>query len=180
MTDIETLSTANNATILTLGACAFNIETGEPLDTFHVRFSLDDQKYYERHVCKNTLAWWDKQSVEARLEAFNQDGALTMPNALRKFDEWLVSMRKKDPRMKMNMWANDPDFDLTILTSAFRSAGMEPPWQFWESRSVRTMKMLAEKLRLTLPKREGTHHNAVDDAIHQAKLVSQVWRVIDA
>lgn len=178
MPDIETLSTATNATILTLGACAFNIDTGEIVGKFHVQFSLEDQIKYGRHICKNTVEWWKKQSQEAQEEAFNQNDALPIPVAVQKLDDWVVSMRKLDPTMKANMWANDPDFDLVILTSMFRDVGKEPPWQYWESRSVRTMKMIGEKLKLALPKREGTHHNALDDAIYQATLVSTVWNAI--
>jgi hypothetical protein len=180
MVDIETLSTAPNATMLTLGACAFDLGTGEILDTISLRFSLDDQSRLNRDISDSTMAWWKKQSDEARAEAFDQTNAEPLSDALQKFDNWLVATRKADRKLEMRMWANDPDFDLVILTSAFRNVGKEPPWQFWESRSVRTMKMIAQEKKITLPDREGTHHNAVDDAIHQAKVVSAVWIALAA
>lgn len=178
MTDLESLSTEENGLILTLGSNAFDMDSGRLIDTIHIRFSIDNQKELGRHVSKNTMDWWDTQSVAARLEAFNQDGALTLAAACQKFDDWVVSVRKQDPRMQLFMWANDPDFDMKMLTSAFRAVGKEPPWQFWEYQSVRTMKRLAKKLKIELPKREGTHHNALDDAIHQTKIVTAVWSAI--
>ncbi len=180
MPDIETLSTASNATVLTLGACSFDLDTGEVLDTISLRFSLEDQKQLARDISKSTMEWWGKQGEAAKKEAFRQDDALPVLEAVKQFDKWVVTQRSKDPRMKANMWANDPDFDLVILTSLFRDVGLEPPWQYWESRSVRTMKMIAEMRKVALPKREGVHHNAVDDAVHQAKLVSTVWATLKA
>lgn len=180
MVDIETLSTAANATMLTLGACTFDLGTGEILDTISLRFSLDDQSRLNRDISDSTMAWWKKQSDESRAEAFDQTNAEPLNDALQKFDNWLVATRKTDQKLEMHMWANDPDFDLVILTSAFRDVGKEPPWQFWESRSVRTMKMLGAAKKVELPKREGTHHNAVDDAIHQTKVVSAVWDAVTA
>lgn len=175
MTDLETLSTDDNALILTLGACAFDIDTGKLCGQKYIRFSVEDQKTLGRHVSESTVAWWNRQSEAARNEAFNPIGALPLAEACKEFDDWVVSTRKLDPKMELYMWANDPDFDLVKLTNAFRAVGKEPPWQYWEYQSVRTMKRLAKKLKLTLPPREGTHHNAVDDAIHQTKIVTTVW-----
>lgn len=175
MPDIETLSTNVRATVLTLGACAFDLDTGEIVSTISLRFSLEDQKLLDRHICPKTMKWWSEQNTTAREEAFRQDDAKPVVEAVSAFDAWVVEQRGRNPAMKTCIWANDPDFDLVILTSLFRDVGKEPPWQYWESRSVRTMKMIGEMRKVQLPKRGGTHHNAVDDAVHQAKVVSAVW-----
>ncbi|EBO5570485.1 3'-5' exoribonuclease, partial [Salmonella enterica] len=51
--------------------------------------------------------------------------------------------------------------------------------QWWNDRDVRTIVELGKAIGFD-PKRdmpfEGTRHNALDDAIHQAKYVSAIWK----
>ena len=53
------------------------------------------------------------------------------------------------------------------------------PWQWWNDRDVRTVVELGKAIAFD-PKRdmpfEGTRHNALADAIHQAKYVSAIWQ----
>ena len=75
MVDLETLSTKNNATILTIGAIKFNLKDapgeGEQ-NTFYMRVNLDSCKELGLDIDKNTEKWWNEQSPEAREEAFNE------------------------------------------------------------------------------------------------------------
>jgi len=43
---------------------------------------------------------------------------------------------------------------------------MERPWYFWNDRCYRTMKSLYPQIPM---ERDGVHHNALDDAISQAR-----------
>ena len=51
------------------------------------------------------------------------------------------------------------------------AAGGKAPWTFWQERDLRTLKGLSPDLRI---ERSGTHHNALDDALHQARLVQHI------
>jgi inhibitor of KinA sporulation pathway (predicted exonuclease) len=42
---------------------------------------------------------------------------------------------------------------------------MQAPWKFYNDRCYRTLKAMYPHIKM--PKRTGTHHNALDDAISQ-------------
>lgn len=73
------------------------------------------------------------------------------------------------------MWGNGSDFDNVALASAYDACDFNPFWKFWNNRDVRTVVELGRSAGID-PKRtlqfEGEQHNALADAIHQAKYVS--------
>ena len=80
------------------------------------------------------------------------------------------------------VWANGPSFDLVILRDAFKGIHMKPIWHFRQERCMRTIMDEAREIGATkadlpeLPK--GTKHDALDDAVRQAILVSTAHRCI--
>ena len=66
----------------------------------------------------------------------------------------------------MPVWGNGATFDNVILSNAYKAAGMEQPWKFWDDRCYRTVKGLLPDIKI---ERLGTHHNAVYDAMSQAR-----------
>lgn len=175
--DIETLSTEKNAVVLTIGACVFDRFNRNlpPIDSIHLKLDKESPIAMGMHISPNTQRWWSEQSEAAR--AGIEGGTLSLPEALEKLTDTLVAWRAMNPNKKINFWANDPDFDLTILGESYKACGQMAPWQYWEGRSVRTIKMLAEEMHSfdsrKRYKREGVHHNAEDDAIYQAFLVAE-------
>lgn len=73
------------------------------------------------------------------------------------------------------MWGNGVDFDNVILRNAYDAVSIEPFWKHWNNRCVRTIVELGRNAGID-PKKtlqfEGDQHNALADAIHQAKCVS--------
>ncbi|EOK2527909.1 3'-5' exonuclease [Escherichia coli] len=69
--------------------------------------------------------------------------------------------------------------DCVILRNSYSLTGQPVPWQWWNDRDVRTIVELGKVIGFD-PKRDmpfkGTRHNALDDAIHQAKYVSAIWK----
>ncbi len=182
MVDIETTSTEPNAVILTIGACEFDIETGAIGATFYTKLRRSEGEALGLHTSQATLEWWLRQSDVARKEAFDEDNR-TMPYAqgMADFANWLIKTRTKPDSSAINLWANDPDFDCVKLQESLKVCGILPPWQYWEHKSQRTMGLLASKLGTnpkTMCPRVGTHHNALDDSIHQARVVSTIWNLI--
>ncbi|HIE9251547.1 TPA: 3'-5' exonuclease [Klebsiella variicola subsp. variicola] len=57
------------------------------------------------------------------------------------------------------------------------------PWEYWNDRDVRTMVELGQAISFA-PKTaipfEGSRHNTLADAIHQARYVSAIWQRIIA
>jgi exodeoxyribonuclease VIII len=75
---------------------------------------------------------------------------------------------------RVKLWGNGADFDNAILVNCFANTNIEPCWKFWNHRCYRTLKSLSgDKSK---PKRVGTYHNALDDAITQAVHAMNIWR----
>lgn len=165
MLDLETYSTASNACILSIGACFFDEDTiGEKF--YQVLHYHNQATSWNRHVSAQTVQWWNEQSEEAR-KVFNDPKAVELQHGLLNF--WLWAREGRDFK-KIEMWGNGADFDCVILGNAFEAVGIQKPWNYGNNRCFRTLKNIV-KLRpgFGIPPREGTHHNALDDAIYQAR-----------
>lgn len=179
MIDIETMSTTPNAAVASIGACVFDIATQDRIENgFEVRISLADNSRENRHFDGDTIEWWLSQDNEAQLEVAR--GEFSLGGAVGEFNFWLTSIAP----ITTCCWANDPDFDLTILKSAFDQVGAEWPYHFAAGRSCRTLFELAypdKKERNQAReayKVNGVEHKAKDDAIAQARMVQDCVRVL--
>lgn len=177
MIDLETMSTRGNAAILSIGACLWNIKTGEILETFHRNINLNTSIEKGLHIDGSTIYWWFQQTQEAR------DALITTPRhidtVMREFTKWLKYFEtEKDINLnKLNYWANSPDFDISILRSSYTACDSSFPLNFWNVRCVRTIKgfypdNLFRDWKLNNP-RKGVH-NALEDAKYQAKYVTHI------
>ena len=172
MIDIETLSLTNDATILSIGACEFDDETIGATLYFEL---CPDQG---RHIDPGAALWWAQQSaafndglVKYQLKPVLQNLALFLdPQIDPDTNPALISSQ-----FKGRVWANSPSFDCNIIRSAYDQYGMECPWRFYQEFDVRTIKYFLDKH--DRPEFVGRKHNALDDAIHQAKLVQSFLRV---
>lgn len=154
MHDLETLSLEPNAAILSLGAVRFTIKEGI-LDQFYRVISLESQP--NRHISLDTLRWWMHQEKTTLIDALA--GEESLRRILLEYLEWFSGFTVK------GVWANGSDFDNVLLTNAYKECGIELPWSFTRHRCYRTIKSMWPDYSL---QRVGTHHNALDDAIHQA------------
>ena len=166
MVDIETLGTACDAPILSIGAVAFDIESGEISAKFYR--AVDPSSALERGRADGaTLRWWMAQSDAAREAAFSGEDSLY--KALIELSIWCSD----NPHP---IWANGPSFDIAILETAFRVNGIVIPWKYNAARCVRTIKAIAGDIEM--PARVGVEHNALDDASYQAACVCACWRAL--
>lgn len=163
MVDLETLGSTPGCVILSIGAVAFSLEPPHLDEGFYVVLSTDDCMEHYLAQEPDTVAWWDRQSEEAR-QVINQarDPKTSVPLklGLEKFNEYLGN----NPRQTA-LWGNGSDFDNAILAVAYRMAGMKPAWDHCNNRCYRTLKNLVRGPKL---ERVGTYHNALDDARSQA------------
>lgn len=171
MIDLETLGTSPGAPVLSIGACYFAPETGEIGEKFHQRIDAEDALRYAK-MSGGTFKWWLRQSEEARRKV-TQDAGLALP-AFEAFDQFCRLHGTRDLRP----WGNGASFDITILDVSFpRILNREAPWAFWNVRDVRTIKELGEVAGNNwTEKLQGTAHDALDDAIFQARFVSFYWQ----
>ncbi len=158
MLDLETMSTSSNAAIVAIGACKFDTLM-DITDTFYTTVNLSSCIKKGFDVDGDTVCWWMKQEDTARKHIYQTSNTMDIKDALIAFQKWLG----KD---NTRIWGNGADFDNAILSNAFRKFGVIKPWNYGLNRCFRTIKASFPKIELP---DEGTKHNALDDAIWQAK-----------
>ena len=169
MIDLETLGTSQDSVFFSCGACFFNIETGEIGQEFYWKISIQDQLNNGRKVSAYTLCFWMKQDDAARKEITEEGDNLK--DFLSTFSSYL-NHKDGEPIV----WGNGATFDISILENAYDGS---PPWRFWNVRDVRTIRDLAyPNVDIKNIQFEGIKHNALADAIHQAKYVSAMYRIL--
>lgn len=171
MVDLETLGTVGDAVIMSIGAVRFDIDSDKiDDDGFYASISVESNLEAKRRIQENTLIWWMKQSPEA--QAVFSEEKQTLGDALDGFADWLGP-----DTQRVCLWSNGADFDLPMLQHAYMQSGREIPWDFWNNRCYRTYKNLPHARQVNF-KREGVHHNALADAIYQAKHLQLIQRVV--
>lgn len=169
MVDLETLSTASNAYIRSLGAVFFD---RDGVNTLFYE-SCDGPSQQGAHIDQKTQEWWSKQSQIA-LQSLANARNRTLKETLEEFARWIEEERRiyaKDPvnpsDVEVCVWGNGSDFDPVILSNAFQRLGLPTPWKFYNVRCYRTLKNLFRQF--PADEFKGEKHNALADAQHQAK-----------
>lgn len=161
MADIETLGKGPGGIVLSVGAVYFG-PTGLGAEFSSVISVYDQKENYGLAEDPDTLAWWERQSKEAR-------AVLRKANALRapRLRPVLVKLGAYLATPKVRVWGCGASFDNAIVAHLYRVAGLKAPWAFWNDRCFRTLRALSDPA--LQPERSGTHHDALDDAKHQAR-----------
>jgi len=168
MFDLETASKRSNAAIASIGAVVFDPHSDWIGDAFHLHVDLEDCQRHGLTIGADTVLWWLKQSGDAQAALGNgQQGAAPLVTALEALHAF-ITVGESDA---VEIWCNGASFDLPILANAYRAIGWKTPWPFWRERDLRTLKGLHPEQRL---ERTGLAHHALDDAIHQARLVQHI------
>lgn len=172
MVDLETLGTTPQAPIISIGAVFFDPETGETGNSFHEKIEFGSA-CAGRTIDPCTIAWWFKQDDEARHSVL--ESGRSQDAAIRMFAEFVLD---GEPDA---IWGNGATFDISILEDIYRQHKLRCPWPFWSVRDVRTIVDCAQGIvdRKSF-EFEGTQHDALADALHQAKYVSAMWQALRA
>jgi hypothetical protein len=153
MVDIETYDVNPSAVILSIGAAEISLDD-KPTPCVYPYFytELDINTQFERTKSIDTMNWWAAQGNPPI------HGSLNIIDALGDFSSWLARF-KKTPII----WCKGTNFDVVILTHAFNQFSIPIPWKYNNVRDCRTIFKIAG----ITPRKAG--HNALDDAIDQAK-----------
>ena len=179
MLDLETLDTGPRSVVTSIGAVAFDPHVSGPAglgDKFYVELTDDliTQQRMGRTISGETVVWWMRQGQAAQqLFTPNTDGNVRVrdmtENALNRFAEFIEANGARD----VQLWGNGADFDNIILGSLYEDLGMKKPWSYSRNRCFRTMKNLPGAGHFP---RQGTHHNALDDAFTQAQHLQAIYQ----
>ena len=173
MIDLETLSTANDAAVISVGVAIFD----ESSVVFTQGWAIDMEKI-TGHIDPKTIAWWMHPDRDSARD-FSFHG---------KFDPFTVAYELKALLASHNVqevWANDPHFDYIILrswwerTNAKGNVG-EFPIPYWAPRSYITLVGEVKRLGHDTSSWKGTYvaHDPIDDAASQARVVIQCRKVL--
>jgi hypothetical protein len=166
MIDLETLGTAADAVILSIGAVKFDLaSTKIDDDGFYASVSIESNLDAKRRISEDTLIWWLKQSPAAQ-KVFHEPKE--------RLDDALVALSDWVGDSDYTVWSNGADFDLPMLAHAYSHAHIEAPWKFFNSRCFRTWKNLpgAKNIAVTAA---GVKHNALTDAFNQAEHAQAIY-----
>lgn len=162
MIDLETLSFDANGLIVSIGAVAFDADVIH--DVFYA--VLDRQAQIDKGavVSPATVDWWLEQAPAAR--AVFKEPQSNVALKLGEFAGWLMRYEV------LGVWGNGAEMDNAMLAQTYRRHGLPVPWKHTASRCYRTAKNL--NLDCALPAFDGTPHDALDDARHQAACLMHI------
>jgi exodeoxyribonuclease VIII len=165
MIDLETIGTDPTTTVISLGACFFDLETGKIGPTFYMALDVDEQLKKGRSLDGSTLKWWMGQSGAAK-KVFNEK-AKSADEVLRTFSTWVLANCQIS---KVKPWGNGATFDISIMENMYRMYGIKCPWMYNSIMDLRTFRRFIANGD-KVDKSSGVDHNALDDAINQANFV---------
>lgn len=161
MIDIETLGARPDAAICSIAAVRFDaLGRSDHMETLEILIDLDDCLVnHKRTFDTGTLEWWGKQKPEVQFKAMEQGPRVTLAEGLDQLSKFASGSSR--------MWAQGTNFDPVILEGSYMATKQTAPWGFWQWRDSRTLFAFVKDL----PAKGEMAHDALYDAIHQAKNV---------
>lgn len=169
MLDLETLSSNSNAAVIQIGAVAFDLSSMGP--NYKATIDIADAMKHGE-VSPSTLKWWMTQSDAARTSSMS--GITTTADALNGLNTFITSLG--DP-YELQFWAH-ATFDFPVIMSAYNAAGIKAAIPYKRTRDLRTLESFWSDF-IAWDARDGTHHDALDDALFQAKHAQLMLREAD-
>jgi hypothetical protein len=170
MLDFETWGTEPGSALRSIGACMFEPHSDEIGETFYANFA--DESCTKVGLVKDarTVSWWAEPDKATANKVFAVDQR-DLAEVAASFDLWWRRQRA------VFVWSQGSNFDGVLWEAAMRALGRSVPWKFYDTRDTRTAYDMAG-LDTRKIRREGVHHNALDDALHQAKCVQRAYAMI--
>lgn len=177
MIDLETLGTKADAHVISIGACAFDIEMESITKVFYGTLDHADQQKMGRSIDFQTVKWWLSQSDEAK-KVFDSKPSVSegvfgkelstfetrsSSSVLVEFVEWVESIEDR------TVWGNGSTFDIVIMNDLLNTFDIRVPWKYTKVNDLRTFVRFLGKGKKV--EKLGVNHNALDDAISQAQYV---------
>ena len=168
MMDLETMGTRKDAAITALGATAYCAKRKTIVgENFYKVISLESSvNDLGLKMDASTVLWWMNQSPSARAiySPTSQKWANSITGVLTEFARWVKNLKTESKGDDVILLGNGSTFDNVILRTAFEKTMDIPyPVSFRDDLCYRTLNHFF-KGKVEWQSREGTHHNALDDA----------------
>ncbi len=159
MLDLETFGLRPGSVIRSIGAVFFDFQ-GNLGPEFYS--NIDRKSCLDRGLTLDaeTVLWWSEQSPQAR--EVLQSKTMPIMDVAGGFAYWFKSNGGE------RVWAQGASFDPVLWEAAVGRV----PWKFYNVRDTRTFYDMMGLDTKTVT-REGTYHNALDDAKHQVACIAR-------
>lgn len=161
MLDFETFGTGKNACICQVGAVYFNNETGDTGAQYAANIDARTAQVAGAQIDADTVYWWLSQSIEAQ-KSLTQGGVRPIVEVMTELNDFLGNASR--------IWSH-ATFDFVILQHVLKQLNIRPKFGFRAAMDIRTLSYLGGNKKFDTP-REGVHHNALADCLHQVKYVT--------
>lgn len=183
MVDLECLSgNSHNPVILQIAAVMFDLRTGKTFEEFNMFINPKSCIEYGLEINGETVAWWlnqDKDAINQILIKSIQEGH-KLSDVLDQFTDWYKNCLKNHNMNYATLFGNGPSADCVWIDSLYKATDKENPFKYFNDRCVRTFVDLGRDLLNYDPKKtmkfNGVKHDGIDDAKHQIKYVSAIYK----
>ena len=166
MLDLETFGTRAGCVVRSIGAVQFDLN-GAMSASFYANVDRASCEAVGLTIDPNTANWWAQQSKEAQAALLVDPKPLS--DVATAFNEWFAKTGAT------HVWAHGAGFDAPIWEAASLAAKRPIPWKFYNVRDTRTVYDLFD-FDIRDIRRDGTYHNALDDAKYQVACVAAALR----
>lgn len=173
MLDLETVSTENDAGIISIALVPFAFP--ETIPHFYQKPTVVGQESMGFHLSSSTMDWWQKQATAAKNEAFS--GTQHITEILASLESYFAELPL--PTKQVFIWGNGSDFDNVILRNAFDRCGIPVPWEFRNNRCYRTLSAMFPVVERRPFPGAGVKHTALYDAQIQALHAEDIFGYIE-
>ena len=173
--DLETFGKGADAMIVSIGLISYDLREGRSINGQEWFIDPETALAGGATMDPSTVLWWMGQDDRAREPLVNvlKNHALPEYAVLQHVTNYMNALPSETI-----LWGMGPSFDCAKLTAAFNRNGQKQPWKYSAENCVRTVRRIASN-NPDCPQwdtfiREGVYHNAIDDALHQARYVAAV------
>lgn len=179
MTDIETLGTSVDCTIFQIAAMAFDLTTGEIIDSFNLIADISKESI---NVSGSTLKWWLNTDKELLTRLLN-DGTVSETELIIQFWSWINKFKEEH---EVHLWGKGILFDNNIIKAHMERRELIYPIAYNKDRDVRTILELTS-LKTNIPERElekkfflpnTVAHDGYDDVKNQINIVHNCYKIL--
>lgn len=159
MLDFETFGNGKNALVIQIGACFFDRVTGEIGYTFKLNVDAVSAAKSGGEFDASTIYFWLSQSSEA-IKSVTDEPRVPIKDAFILLNDFLKQAKA--------IWSH-ATFDFVILQETLKRLDIKPSFRYSVARDIRTLQDLSKGVYAKSFKREGTHHDALEDCKFQVK-----------
>lgn len=167
MIDIETLGLCDAAVILQIGAVGQFKDTKQ-FGIIREDFcrTLDEDLQPTRTKQTSTLEWWGQQDPTTAMSVMS--GVYSLPAALESLNAWIYSLPVPTTMCRFLAKGN---LDFRVLEHAYKEAGIEVPWKYWQLVDLRSLQAAFPQVTPTTP---DVPHDALSDAYAQMTTLEEI------